>query len=115
MKTILSLAALSLALVAGCAAQSASDDEQPVDDREGAMINNGGTSVGYTCDGLLCKCTGDVDCNDMAGVCGTIATCDETHEPVTCQCLKGIGARVGKGGGKGGKLTPIAPASTLTK
>jgi len=50
----------------------------------------GGTQLGYTCDGLMCTCTGDVDCNDMfsSGKCGDVSSCDETDplNPV-CRCL----------------------------
>ena len=46
--------------------------------------------AGYTCAGLKCSCTGDVDCNDMFsdGVCGDVSSCDTT-DPLnpTCECL----------------------------
>jgi hypothetical protein len=51
---------------------------------------SGGGGLGYTCSGLECSCTGDIDCNDMfgSGVCGDIASCD-TSDPLnpTCKCL----------------------------
>jgi hypothetical protein len=50
--------------------------------------NNGGGGGGhnYTCEGLQCTCTGDIDCNDMFsdGVCGDIASCNDD----VCKCLK---------------------------
>lgn len=53
--------------------------------------NNGGGSprAGYdNCSGLQCTCTGDAQCNEMfeSGVCGDIATCEETTG--VCKCLK---------------------------
>ena len=46
--------------------------------------------TGYTCAGLECSCTGDVDCNDMFsdGVCGDVSSCD-TSDPLNpkCECL----------------------------
>jgi hypothetical protein len=47
-----------------------------------------GTIAKYSCEGLKCNCTGDVDCNEMfdAGVCGDVASCDNGEG--TCQCLK---------------------------
>lgn len=46
----------------------------------------GGTLNIYNCDGLLCSCSGDDDCNDMftKGGCGDIAVCDERG----CWCLR---------------------------
>jgi hypothetical protein len=46
----------------------------------------GGGGLGYSCDGALCTCTGDADCNDMfeAGICGDIASCNND----VCKCLK---------------------------
>lgn len=45
-----------------------------------------GTTNLVECSGLLCTCTGDVDCNDMFlnHGCGDIAGCDERG----CWCLK---------------------------
>lgn len=43
-------------------------------------------TLNYNCEGLMCTCTGDADCNDMftkAG-CGDIAVCDERG----CACLR---------------------------
>jgi hypothetical protein len=43
-------------------------------------------TLNFNCEGLLCTCTGDADCNDMfttAG-CGDIAVCDERG----CACLR---------------------------
>lgn len=43
----------------------------------------------FTCSGLKCSCSGDSDCNDMfsSGLCGDIASCDETVG-VVCGCLR---------------------------
>jgi hypothetical protein len=42
-------------------------------------------TLNFNCEGLLCSCSGDVDCNDMFtnGHCGDIAGCDERG----CWCL----------------------------
>jgi hypothetical protein len=42
----------------------------------------------YTCEGLRCECTGDVDCNEMfsADVCGDIASCNA--DSGKCACIK---------------------------
>ncbi len=52
-----------------------------------AQKGSGGTSAGYTCDGLQCTCQGDVDCNDLfgSGKCGDIASCDS--DTGICKCL----------------------------
>ena len=52
-----------------------------------AQKGNGGTRLGYTCEGLQCTCQGDVDCNDMfgSGKCGDIASCD--NDTGICKCL----------------------------
>lgn len=46
--------------------------------------------AGYTCAGLKCTCTGDIDCGDMFGdgVCGDVSSCD-TSDPLNpkCECL----------------------------
>jgi hypothetical protein len=52
-----------------------------------AQKGSGGTSLGYTCDGLQCTCQGDDDCNDLfgSGKCGDIASCD--NDTGICKCL----------------------------
>lgn len=49
--------------------------------------SSGGTSAGYTCDGLQCTCQGDDDCNDLfgSGKCGDVASCD--NNTGICKCL----------------------------
>jgi hypothetical protein len=83
--------ALSLVVLNACAAQTM-EEEEPLAKNESALISTGtgGGGLGYSCDGALCTCTGDVDCNDMFsdGICGPIASCDDTNYPPTCQCLK---------------------------
>lgn len=52
----------------------------------------GGTVFKYSCDGLLCSCTGTADCNDMftnAG-CSDVASCDTSGSDEVCQCLKSL-------------------------
>lgn len=52
-----------------------------------------GTVRKYSCDGLLCSCTGTTDCTDMftnAG-CGDVASCDTSGPEDKCQCLKAVG------------------------
>jgi hypothetical protein len=46
----------------------------------------GGGRLNFNCEGLLCSCSGDDDCNDMftTGGCGDIAVCDERG----CWCLR---------------------------
>lgn len=46
----------------------------------------GGGRLNFNCEGLLCSCSGDEDCNDMfvRGGCGDIAVCDERG----CWCLR---------------------------
>ena len=43
-------------------------------------------AMNYSCQGMLCSCSGDDDCNDMftSGGCGDIAQCDERG----CWCLR---------------------------
>jgi hypothetical protein len=50
----------------------------------------GGPGTGYTCDGAICTCTGDEDCNDMfsSGVCGDIAQCRSEGGFEYCWCLR---------------------------
>lgn len=45
-----------------------------------------GTAAKYACEGLLCTCKGDEDCNDMFthGGCGDVAQCSEEG----CWCFK---------------------------
>jgi hypothetical protein len=45
----------------------------------------GGGTVNFTCSGLFCGCTGDVDCNNMfsGGACGSIAWCYNDR----CYCV----------------------------
>lgn len=53
----------------------------------------GGTTAKFTCEGLLCSCTGTVDCDDMfttAG-CGDVASCDTSGPEDKCSCLKSLG------------------------
>ena len=51
-----------------------------------ALSRGGGGTLNYNCEGLLCTCSGDVDCNDMftKAACGDIAVCDERG----CWCLR---------------------------
>jgi hypothetical protein len=46
--------------------------------------------LGFSCGGLGCVCSGDVDCNDMfsTNVCGPNATCFESGGQVICVCLR---------------------------
>jgi hypothetical protein len=46
----------------------------------------GGGTLNYSCEGILCSCSGDDDCNDMFtnGGCGDIAVCDERG----CWCFR---------------------------
>lgn len=46
----------------------------------------------YSCEGLLCSCTGTADCDDMfttAG-CSDVASCDTSGPEDKCQCLKSL-------------------------
>jgi hypothetical protein len=49
-------------------------------------VFGGVKTLGYTCSGLMCTCSGDADCNDMftSDVCGDVAVCDENG----CSCLR---------------------------
>lgn len=49
-----------------------------------------GSALAFTCNGLECSCEGDADCNDLfsTGLCGDIASCDETGGRVRCRCLR---------------------------
>jgi hypothetical protein len=87
---------LGASALGGCAADAAAPDQEsdPAEKTGGAesalAVGSGGSgSHGYTCSGLHCSCTGDVDCNDMFsdGVCGDIAVCDDTNPTPTCECL----------------------------
>jgi hypothetical protein len=52
----------------------------------------GGVVFKYSCDGLLCTCRGDDDCNDMfinAG-CGDVTNCDTSGDEPVCSCLKSL-------------------------
>lgn len=51
-----------------------------------ALARVGGVALNYNCEGILCTCTGDVDCNDMftKEACGDIAACDERG----CWCFR---------------------------
>jgi hypothetical protein len=96
MKTLATIAALVLAqALAGCAAESASpDDDTSLATTEGALRTIGtGPRMGFTCSGLMCTCTGDADCNDMFtnGGCGPIASCDDSGPEPICSCLRGLG------------------------
>jgi hypothetical protein len=44
-----------------------------------------GGTVNFTCSGLFCGCTGDIDCNNMfsGGACGSIAWCYNDR----CYCV----------------------------
>jgi hypothetical protein len=46
----------------------------------------GGRSLGFTCGGFGCVCTGDADCNDMftTNVCGPYAVCMDN----VCWCSR---------------------------
>lgn len=58
--------------------------------RFGGVGGVGGVALGFSCSRLACSCSGDDDCNDMfsSGVCGDIASCDETGGGVRCGCLR---------------------------
>ncbi len=45
-----------------------------------------GRTLNFSCEGILCTCSGDDDCNDMftRGGCGDIAVCDEHG----CWCFR---------------------------
>jgi hypothetical protein len=45
----------------------------------------GGGTINFTCSGLFCGCTGEVDCNNMfsGGACGSIAWCYNDR----CYCV----------------------------
>jgi hypothetical protein len=51
-----------------------------------ALSRIGGVTLNFNCEGLLCSCSGDDDCNDMftRGGCGDIAACDERG----CWCFR---------------------------
>jgi hypothetical protein len=51
-----------------------------------ALSRPGGGTLNYSCEGLLCSCSGDADCNDLftTDLCGDIAVCDERG----CWCLR---------------------------
>lgn len=67
-----------------------------------SALNNSGHGGGlglYSCSGLMCTCTGDVDCNDMftnAG-CGDVSKCDDSGPEPVCWCLKGLRHTTPKG------------------
>jgi hypothetical protein len=99
MNKLFALASLVLSFhVVGCAAQSASEEGAAGEATatEQSALNNapggGGGAHGYSCAGLVCNCTGDVDCNDMfgSGVCGDVAQCDNSTDPPTCWCFKAL-------------------------
>ncbi len=87
---------------AGCAADpnDTPDDEAPTTTSEAALKSTGGgPRLGYTCSGLMCTCTGDVDCNDMfgSGKCGDIASCDNSGPDPVCKCMITLGRRATRG------------------
>jgi hypothetical protein len=45
--------------------------------------------AGFACDGLLCVCSGDDDCNDMftGGVCGDAMCFTDSEGGVVCICV----------------------------
>lgn len=51
-----------------------------------ALSRIGGGTLNYNCEGILCSCTGDEDCNNMftKEACGDIAACDERG----CWCFR---------------------------
>ena len=106
---------LCLAAVLGGCAASAEPTDEVVESSEQALKAGGGghTSVGYTCSGLKCTCTGDIDCNDMFGdgVCGDIATCDDT-DPLNprCECIVLLGVKRPRAG-----LTMTTPSAASAK
>lgn len=58
----------------------------------GGTGGGGGTTARYSCEGMLCSCTGTNDCNDMfttAG-CGDVASCDTSGTEEKCSCLKSL-------------------------
>jgi hypothetical protein len=53
----------------------------------------GRRTLGYTCDGGLCSCSGEDDCNDMfsgTDCNGKIEYCDESGPVVACYCFPPI-------------------------
>ena len=106
---------LCLAAVLGGCAASTEPTDGLVESSEQALKGGGGgrTSLGYACSGLRCTCTGDIDCNDMFsdGVCGDIATCDDT-DPLNphCECL--VLLRVNRGRAA---LTIASPTAASVK
>ena len=51
-----------------------------------ALARISGGTLNYNCEGILCTCTGDEDCNNMftKEACGDIAACDERG----CWCFR---------------------------
>jgi hypothetical protein len=50
-----------------------------------------GRTLGFTCQGAKCSCSGDPDCNDLfsSGLCGDIAACyEQPGGGVKCECLR---------------------------
>lgn len=83
------------ATLAGCASSTEPTDELAESSEEALKKGIGhGPRLGYTCEGLKCTCVGDDDCNDMFsdGVCGDVASCDDT-DPLNprCECIIVLG------------------------
>ena len=51
-----------------------------------SLARIGGGRLNFNCEGILCTCSGDEDCNDMftKAACGDIAVCDERG----CWCFR---------------------------
>jgi hypothetical protein len=65
------VSSLVVALALGTAACAANTSPEGAERSDQALAPGGG-SLGYSCDGIYCTCTGDDDCNNMFsdGVCG---------------------------------------------
>ena len=60
-------------------------------DRVSSELRRGpSTGLGYSCDGLICTCIGDEDCNDMftSAGCGDISQCRSEGGFQYCWCLR---------------------------
>jgi hypothetical protein len=84
------LASAIVVSAVGCAAPQAEESLEVSEASALKVGGGGGGTLGYTCSGLLCTCTGDDDCNDMFsdGLCGPISSCDESGPEPVCRCLK---------------------------
>lgn len=50
----------------------------------------GGGGLSFSCNFIMCSCTGDIDCNDMftSGACPGDAYCDESGPEPVCYCTR---------------------------